>query len=110
MNRKFISKSNRVLRRVLNSKENLDILQDFIETFLEIQIEEIKLNPYLKEKSNNLPSEENFGIADVRIKLKNIELFTNRRKFWYCRCKNKNKRAGRKKCRNTVYRRILCAK
>lgn len=71
MNRKFISKSNRVLRKVLNSKENLDVLQDFIETFLEIQIEEIKLNPYLEIKSNNLPSEENFGIADVRIKLKN---------------------------------------
>ncbi len=27
MNRKFISKSNRVLRKVLNSKENLDILR-----------------------------------------------------------------------------------
>lgn len=70
MNRKFISKSNRVLRKVLNSKENLDILQDFIETFLKIQIKEIKLNPYLEIKSNNLPSEENFGIADVRIILK----------------------------------------
>lgn len=73
MNRKFISKSNRVLRKVLNSKENLDILQDFIETFLGIEIKKIKLNPYLKIKSNNLPSEENFGIADVRIELKNQE-------------------------------------
>lgn len=69
MNRKFISKSNRVLRKVLNSKENLDIIQDFIETFLNIKIQEIKLNPYLESKSNNLPSPENFGIADVRIKL-----------------------------------------
>lgn len=75
MNRKFVSKSNRVLRKVLNSKESLDVLQDFIEAFLEIQIEEIKLNPYLKIKSKNLPSEENFGIADVRIKLKNQEEF-----------------------------------
>lgn len=73
MNRKFISKSNRVLRKVLNSKENLDILQDFIESFLEIEIEKIKLNPYLEIKSNNLPSQENFGIADVRIKLKDQE-------------------------------------
>ena len=48
MNRKFISKSNRVLRKVLNSKENLDILKDLIETFLEIQIEKIALNPYLE--------------------------------------------------------------
>lgn len=73
MNRKFISKSNRVLRKVLNSQENLDILQDFIEAFLEIEIQEITLNPYLEIKSNHLPSEENFGIADVRIKLKNQE-------------------------------------
>lgn len=73
MNRKFISKSNRVLRKVLNSKENLDILKDLIEAFLEIQIEEITLNPYLESKSKNLPAEENFGIADVRITMKNQE-------------------------------------
>lgn len=73
MNRKFVSKSNRVLRKVLNSKENLDILQDFIETFLKLKIKEIKLNPYLESRANNLPSPENFGIADVRIKLENQE-------------------------------------
>lgn len=73
MNRKFVSKSNRVLRKVLNSKENLDILQDFIEAFLNIEIKEIQLNPYLEIKSNHLPSEENFGIADVRIKMNHQE-------------------------------------
>ena len=73
MNRKFVSKSNRVLRKVLNSKDNLDILQDFIETFLKIKIQEIKLNPYLESRANYLPSEENFGIADVRVKLENQE-------------------------------------
>ncbi len=57
----------------MNSKENLDILQDFIETFLEKNIERIELNSYLKTKSRNLPSEENFGIADVRVKLENRE-------------------------------------
>lgn len=73
MNRKFVSKSNRILRKILNSKENLDILQDFIETFLEIKIQQIKLNPYLENKSKNLPAEENFGIADVRIKIQSEE-------------------------------------
>ncbi len=73
MNRKFVSKSNRVLRKVLNSEKNLDIMKDIIETFLKIKIKEIKLNPYLKVKSKYLPSEENFGIADVRIKLQNEE-------------------------------------
>ena len=71
MNRKFVSKSNRVLREILNSKDNLDILQDFVETFLEIKIQEIKLNPYLESRANYLPSEENFGIADIRVKLEN---------------------------------------
>ena len=71
MNRKFVSKSNRVLRKVLNSNQNLDVLQDFIETFLEVNIQDIKLNPYLEIKSYILPSVEIFGIADVRVKLKN---------------------------------------
>lgn len=67
MNRNFISNSNFVLRKVLNSERNLDIIQDFIETFLDIKIEKIHLNPYLKNKEKYLPSEEKFGIADVRI-------------------------------------------
>ena len=73
MNQKFISKSNRVLRKVLNSEKSLDILQDFIETFLPIKIQEIHLNPYLETNANHLPAEENFGIADVRVKLETQE-------------------------------------
>lgn len=73
MNRKFISKSNYVLRKVLNSNSNLDIIQDFIETFLHINIKNIILNPYLKSKAKYLPAEENFGIADVRIQKDNNE-------------------------------------
>ena len=73
MNRKFVSKSNRILRKVLNSKENLDIIKNFIEVFLKIKIKEIKLNPYLESKWNYLPSEENFGIVDVRVKLEDDE-------------------------------------
>lgn len=68
MNRSFISNSNFVLRKVLNSEENLDIIQDFIEAFLNIKIREIHLNSYLKSKEKYLPSEEKFGVADVRIK------------------------------------------
>lgn len=71
MNRKFVSKSNYVLRKVLNSKENLDIIQDFIEAILNIKIKTITLNPYLKSKEKYLPKEENFGIADVRILTEN---------------------------------------
>lgn len=68
MNRKFVAKSNFVLRKVLNKKDSLDILKDFIEAILKIQIKEIVLKPYLKNKEKYLPKEENFGIADVRIK------------------------------------------
>ena len=67
MNVKFIAKSNYLLRKVLNSKDSLDILQDLIESILKIKIEKITLNPYLKQRKNELPTEENFGIADVRI-------------------------------------------
>ncbi len=75
MNRKFVAKSNFVLRRVLNTEENIDILQEFIEAILNIKIKNAKINPYLEKKKNNLPAEENFGIADLRIKtMENEEL------------------------------------
>lgn len=68
MNRKFISNSNYVLRKIINNEECLNILKDFIESILDINIKEIELNPYLEKKSKYLPKEENFGIADVRIR------------------------------------------
>lgn len=70
MNQKFIAKSNYLLRKVLNSEESLDILKDFIESILNINVEKIILNPFLNKKENQLQTEENFGIADVRIKTK----------------------------------------
>lgn len=73
MNQKFIAKSNYLLRKVLNSEESLDILQDFIETILNIDIEKIILNPFLNKKENQLQTEENFGIADVRVETKDKE-------------------------------------
>ena len=75
MNRKFVAKSNFVLRRVLNTEENIDILQELIEVILNIKIKNAKINPYLQKKKKNLPAEENFGIADLRIKtMENEEL------------------------------------
>lgn len=68
MNRKFIAKSNFVLRRVLNTEENLDILKEFIEVILNLEIKDARINPYLEKLEKHLPAEENFGIADLRIK------------------------------------------
>lgn len=68
MNKKFITNSNYVLRKVLNNEKYLDIIKDFIESILNINIQEIELNSYLKNEEIFLPKEENFGIADVRIK------------------------------------------
>lgn len=65
MNRKFVSKSNFVLRKVLNTETSLDILKNFIEGILNIKIKDIKLNPYLEKKAKYLPQEDNFGIVDV---------------------------------------------
>ena len=72
MNRKFVSKSNLVLRKILNSKDNIYILKDFIESFLNLNIKEIYLNSYLNSKSKCLKHEENFGVADVRIVLEDL--------------------------------------
>ena len=68
MNRKFVAKSNFVLRRVLNTEENVDILKEFIEVMLNLEIKEANINPYLEKLKGHLPAEENFGIADLRIK------------------------------------------
>ncbi len=68
MNRKFVAKSNFVLRSVLNTKENIDILEEFIEVILNIEIKEAKINPYLEKMKEHLPAEENFGIVDLRIR------------------------------------------
>ncbi len=68
MNRKFVSKSNLVLRKVLNTEDGIDILKEFIEVMLNLEIKEIKINPYLEKLKSYLPAEENFGIVDLRIK------------------------------------------
>ena len=70
MNRKFIKNSNLVLRKVLNSNKGIDILKDFIESFLKIQIRQIKIN--------NLPIingeiSKKYGIVDARITTKDGE-------------------------------------
>ena len=59
MNRKFISNSNYVFRKILNSEESLSILKNFIEAILNIKIEEIELNPYLIKKEKYLPRRKN---------------------------------------------------
>lgn len=63
MNRKFVSNSNFVLRKILNLRENSDILKDLIESVLDIEIANIEINKFI---GKNI-SEENFGIADVRV-------------------------------------------
>lgn len=68
MNKKFVSNSNYLLRKILNKQSCVYIIKDFIESVLDIKIKDIELNPYLKSKEKYLPRMENFGIADVRIK------------------------------------------
>lgn len=67
MNKKMISKSNFVLRKVLNKEENLDVVKDFIENILKINIKNITLNRYPEKNTDYLPKEENFGIINVSI-------------------------------------------
>jgi len=68
MNRKFICNSNFILRKILNSEENKNIIKDFIETFLHIKISALKIN-------ENPDNSKEYGIVDVRIITKdNTEL------------------------------------
>lgn len=71
MNRKFISNSNYILRRIFEIEKNLDIVKDFIEAFLKIKISEIEFNSYKKFSSNKIPSNSNLGFVSVRIKGEN---------------------------------------
>ncbi len=70
MNRKFIRDSNFILRGILNSDNCLDILKNFVEAFLKIQIQKIKINksPQVENKST-----KEYGIIDMRIVTKDNE-------------------------------------
>ena len=60
MNRKFIYNSNFILRKILNSEKNRNIIKDFIETFLSIKIIALKIN-------QNPDNSKEYGIVDVRV-------------------------------------------
>ncbi len=75
MNQYLLCNRNIVLRKILNTHENLYIIKDLIEAFLNIKIKHIKINEYIEENQYYLPDEENFGIVDVRIKTEENEEF-----------------------------------
>ena len=67
MNRKFLSCSNCVLEKVLNKKENIDIVQDFINTVLKIETKEIQIIEKIN-KQNIFKSKK--GIIEVLVTTK----------------------------------------
>ena len=74
MNRKFIKNSNIVLSEILHSKDNLDILKDFIQIFLKIKIKKILINetPIINGKKT-----KEYGIVDVRVTTEENEELNN---------------------------------
>ena len=70
MNRKIIKNSNLVLREILNNSKNVDILKNFVESILKIEIKELKINRMALNNGENI---KEYGIADMRIKLSNNE-------------------------------------
>ncbi len=50
MNRKFISNSNYVFRKILNSEESLSILKNFIEAILNIKNKRNRIKSILNKK------------------------------------------------------------
>ena len=67
MNRFFIENSNTTLRKILNKEEHLDIVQNLIESILEIEIKKIVLRPYLGNAVKYLPKEDKYGVVIVRV-------------------------------------------
>ncbi len=57
-----------MLRKILNTQENADIIKDLIEGILDMKIQRISVNPYVVKNQRYLPEEEKFGVVDVRIK------------------------------------------
>lgn len=74
MNRKFVSKSNLVLSKILNSNNCLDILKDFIETILKVKIKNITLNNPKENKYYSSTKYYSMGIVEVRIQTEDEEL------------------------------------
>lgn len=74
MNRKFVSKSNLVLSKILNSNNCLDILKDFIETILKVKIKNITLNNPKENKYFSSTTYYSMGIVEVRIQTEDEEL------------------------------------
>ena len=74
MNRKFVSKSNLVLSKLLNSNNCLDILKDFIETILKVKIKNITLNNPKENKYYSSTTYYSMGIVEVRIQTEDEEL------------------------------------
>lgn len=74
MNRKFVSKSNLVLSKILNSNNCLDILKDFIETILKVKIKDITLNNPKENKYYSSTTYYSMGIVEVRIQTEDEEL------------------------------------
>lgn len=66
MNRKFINNSNFVLSKILSLEKNKDIIKDFIETFLKINIRTLKIN-------SKIENSKEYGIVDVRVVTKENE-------------------------------------
>lgn len=74
MNRKFVSKSNLVLSKILNSNNCLDILKDFIETILKVKIKNITLNNPKENKYYSSTTYYSMGIVEVRKQTEDEEL------------------------------------
>lgn len=74
MNRKFVSKSNLVLSKILNSNNCLDILKDFIETILKVKIKNITLNNPKENKYYSSTTYYSMGIVELRIQTEDEEL------------------------------------
>lgn len=75
MNQDLICNRNYVLKKVLSNENYTNILKDFIQSILNIDIQKIKMNTYIDTLEKYIPAYHKMGVVDVRVTTKNEEEF-----------------------------------
>ena len=73
MNHELICNRNYVLSKILSNSNYTNIIKDLLQSILEIEIKDIKINSYINVLEKYIPTYEKMGVVDVRVITKKEE-------------------------------------
>ena len=73
MNHELICNRNYVLSKILSNSNYTNIIKDLLQSILEIEIKDIKINSYINVLEKYIPTYETMGVVDVRVITKKEE-------------------------------------